>query len=46
MNTLFIALMMLFGADRPPNVVIVFTDDQGWGDLGCQGSTVVCRGRT
>ena len=23
----------------PPNVVIVFTDDQGWGDLSCQGST-------
>jgi arylsulfatase A len=41
MNTLFIALMMLFGADRPPNVVIVFTDDQGWGDLGCQGSTEI-----
>lgn len=23
----------------PPNVVVVFTDDQGWGDLSCQGST-------
>ena len=22
----------------PPNVVVVFTDDQGWGDLSCQGS--------
>jgi arylsulfatase len=26
-------------ATRPPNVVIVFTDDQGWGDLSCFGST-------
>lgn len=24
---------------RPPNFVIVFADDQGWGDLGVQGAT-------
>ena len=23
---------------RPPNVVIVFTDDQGWADIGVQGA--------
>ena len=25
-------------ADRPPNLVIVFTDDQGYQDIGCFGS--------
>ena len=28
-------------ADNPPNIVLIFTDDQGWGDLGCQGSTEI-----
>lgn len=25
-------------ADRPPNVVIIFVDDMGWGDIGLQGA--------
>ncbi|HEY4309084.1 MAG TPA: arylsulfatase [Pirellulales bacterium] len=26
-------------ADRAPNIVVILTDDQGWGDLGVHGNT-------
>ena len=38
-ETLVVAWACLFpGADaRPPNIVVIYTDDQGWFDLGANG---------
>jgi len=33
-----VAAVGLRAADRPPNLVIILADDQGYGDLGCYGS--------
>ena len=32
---------LLSAADAPPNVVLIFVDDLGYGDLGCYGETKV-----
>src|SRR5712671_5074822 len=39
-----LVLFLLLGvsaaaAERPPNIVIIFTDDQGYADVGCFGAT-------
>lgn len=35
------AWMPIIGASENPNFVVIFTDDQGYGDLGCFGGTHV-----
>ena len=38
---LLAAISLLTAADRPPNIVVIFTDDQGYEDLGCFGSPLI-----
>ena len=40
--TLFATLVFAFAAPgfcRQPNVVVILTDDQGWGDVSAHGNT-------
>src|SRR5688500_7920367 len=41
----FVALLLcgsmsFRAAERPPNVVIIYADDMGYGDVGCYGSKI------
>ncbi len=37
----FLSLALLASAAPKPNFIIIFTDDQGYGDLGCFGSKTI-----
>src|SRR5690242_17364077 len=39
--TLALVLAAPVFADRPPNFIIILTDDLGYGDLGCFGATLI-----
>ncbi len=39
--TLLWVVVRSSAADRPPNIVVVFFDDLGWGDLGAFGATQI-----
>ena len=40
-NCVIGAEQLAAGRRRQPNVVLVITDDQGYGDMGCHGNTII-----
>lgn len=36
----FVCLNILQSAPEKPNIIIIITDDQGYGDLGCHGNPI------
>jgi arylsulfatase A-like enzyme/predicted neuraminidase len=39
LTLLFLLAAPLTASDRPPNIVLIYADDLGYGDLGCFGAT-------
>ncbi len=38
---LFCGITLVAADKRPPNIVLLYADDIGWGDLGCYGAKVI-----